>query len=188
MRALQPVSPVEARALGRTCRIIRAGLVSMAVATALACGDGDRRREADRAAPETAGVAVEPSVVPASEAPSAGSIAEQGLEAVSAGGRYRIGIRPEIGRASIGELHAWVVEVSLPDGRAADVRELRFDGGMPQHGHGFDSAPRVTARLGPAVFRVDGVRFSMAGDWTIRVDIAEAGGVDSATFVFAVGP
>ncbi len=160
----------------------------MAVATLLACGDGGRSREADRSAAPTADAAAEASIAPASEAPVAGAIEEQGLEAVSAGGRYRIGIRPELGAASIGVLHAWRVDVSLPDGRATEVRELRFDGGMPQHGHGFETAPRVTARLGPAAFRVDGVRFSMAGDWTIRVDVAGAVGVDSASFVVDVGP
>lgn len=188
MRALQPSPPITARPLARPRLIMCTCLMVIVVATSLACGDGDRRRETDRTAPATAGAVAGPSAAPASEAPAAESISEQGLEAVSAGGRYRVGIRPEIGRASIGVLHAWVVEVSLPDGRAADVRELRFDGGMPQHGHGFETVPRVTARLGPAVFRVDGVRFSMAGDWAIRVDIAGAGGVDSASFVVVVGP
>ncbi len=188
MHAFRPIFSIEARTRVCTRRIIRAGLMLMAATTALACGDRDRNRDADRSASPPAAAAADASLAPSPEAPAAGSIAAQGLEAVSADGRYRIGIRPEMGRASIGVLHAWVVDVSLPDGRATDVRELRFDGGMPQHGHGFETAPRVTARLGPAAFRVDGVRFSMAGDWTIRVDVAGAGGVDSASFVVDVGP
>ncbi|MEZ4356997.1 MAG: hypothetical protein R3F16_25430 [Myxococcota bacterium] len=183
MRLLQALAPIEAFAC--LLRIIRAGLMMIVVAIPLACSDADRRRENDRSATPKAGATAG---APAPEAPTAGETADPGLEAVSTRGRYRIGIRPEIGRASIGVLHAWLVDVSLADGRAADVRDLRFDGGMPQHGHGFETAPRVTGRLGPSTFRVDGVRFSMAGDWTIRIDVAGADGNDSASFVVDVGP
>lgn len=124
----------------------------------------------------------------ASAAPSASASAEGAWRATSAAGRFRIVIRPEAGRVPIGPLHAWIVSVETPDGRPADVRQLVFDGGMPQHGHGFDTKPQVTDQLGPGVFRVDGVRFHMAGRWQIRVDAAADGAADVALFDVDVEP
>ena len=59
---------------------------------------------------------------------------------------------------------------------------------MPQHGHGFDTQPQVTDQLGPGVFRVDGVRFHMAGSWRIRIDVAGDGVADFASFDVEVKP
>lgn len=111
------------------------------------------------------------------------------FEATSLAGRFRIAIRPEAGPRPIGELHAWLVEVKQADGRAVELRQLSFDGGMPQHAHGFETSPRVTEALGPGVYRVDGVRFHMAGAWKIRVDVLAADGPpDVAWFDVAIGP
>ena len=59
---------------------------------------------------------------------------------------------------------------------------------MPQHRHGFETDPRVTDALGDGLFRVDGVRFHMAGVWQLRVDVAGPEGVDFALFDVEVGP
>jgi hypothetical protein len=113
---------------------------------------------------------------------------EDAWQSPSAAGRFRITIRPEAGRIPIGPLHAWIVTVETPDGRPAEVRQLVFDGGMPQHGHGLETKPEVTDRLGPGVFRVDGVRFHMAGSWQIRIDVAGDGAADVALFDVEVRP
>lgn len=106
----------------------------------------------------------------------------------SASGRFRITIRPEAGQIPIGPLQAWIVSVEAPDGRPVEVRQLVFDGGMPQHGHGFETKPAVTDRLGEGVFRVDGIRFHMAGSWRIRIDVAGDGVADVAYFDIDVKP
>lgn len=110
------------------------------------------------------------------------------LRTATQAGRFVITIRPEPARIPIGPLHAWIVEVTTPDGRPAAIRQLVFDGGMPQHGHGFETAPQVTGALGDGIVRVDGVRFHMAGDWKLRVDVAEAGSADVAYFDVTVVP
>lgn len=109
-------------------------------------------------------------------------------EAMTRAGRFRVTIRPEQGAAPLGRIHPWLVEVVRPDGEPAAVRQLVFDGGMPQHGHGFETSPRVTDELAPGVFRVDGIRFHMAGRWQIRVDVATTGVADVAVFEVEVGP
>jgi hypothetical protein len=111
-----------------------------------------------------------------------------GWQARSQAGLYRISIRPEQGAARIGALHSWLVEVASRSGAPVAPTQLVFDGGMPQHRHGFETSPRVTDVLGDGVFRVDGVRFQMPGTWTLRVDVAAADGIDFALFEVEVGP
>ncbi|MEZ4330290.1 MAG: FixH family protein [Myxococcota bacterium] len=141
-----------------------ARLLALAVVALAACGS-----EAER-----------PAAAPAAPATTTQSLPDGGLRAITQAGRFVITVRPEAGSIPIGPLHAWIVTVTRPDGRPAAVRQLVFDGGMPQHGHGFETAPQVTAALGEGVFRVDGVRFHMAGAWKLRIDVAEAGSADVA--------
>jgi len=68
------------------------------------------------------------------------------------------------------------------DGRAVDGASLTIDGGMPQHGHGLPTRPRVTRSLGEGTYAIEGVRFNMGGWWEFKVAIAAAGGVDTVTF------
>jgi hypothetical protein len=104
------------------------------------------------------------------------------------GGRYLVTIRPEHGRLRIGALDPWLVQVTSRTGAPVHPLQIFFDGGMPQHRHGFESKPRVTDDLGGGLIRVDGVRFQMAGAWLIRVDVAAAEGADVALFALEVGP
>ena len=123
------------------------------------------------------GVRVDASSAGANESPRAGR-----LSRASRAGRYHVSIRPEREPAAIGPLHAWIVEVQRPDGAPAEVHQLVFDGGMPAHDHGFETRPTVTDVLGPGIFRVDGVRFHMAGEWTIQVRLLGPAGADDAIF------
>ena len=168
---------VGARELGSACRhggLRRAiaGLNALSAVGLAACGTEAERADAPPSAPAKA-----TRILP-----------DGRLRAATQAGRFVITVRPEAGRIPIGPLHAWIVEVTTPDGRPAAIRQLVFDGGMPQHGHGFETAPQVTAALGEGVFRVDGVRFHMAGAWKLRVDVAEAGSADVAYLDVDVAP
>jgi hypothetical protein len=68
------------------------------------------------------------------------------------------------------------------DGRAVDEAQIAIDGGMPQHGHGLPTRPRVTRSLGDGMYEVEGVRFNMGGWWEFRLAIAGPGGSDTITF------
>ncbi len=109
-------------------------------------------------------------------------------QARSQAGLYRITIRPEQAGPRIGSLHAWIVAVESDAGSPVEAARLAFDGGMPEHGHGFETRPRITDALGDGLYRVDGIRFSMTGLWRLRVDVAAAEGVDFASFDVEVGP
>lgn len=138
--------------------------------------------------PLEAGPAQTPSDAISAPARANDSSREEVLARTTRSGRYRVSIRPERPPAAIGPLHAWIVEVQRPEGGPVDVHQLLFDGGMPAHGHGFETSPRVTDVLGPGVFRVDGVRFHMAGDWTIQVRLLGVDGPDDAVFEVEILP
>lgn len=80
------------------------------------------------------------------------------------------------------------VQVALKDakGQAVDGASITVDGGMPQHGHGLPTQPRVTKALGGGVYVVEGVRFNMGGWWEFKLAIAGNAGTDTVTFNLAL--
>lgn len=65
-----------------------------------------------------------------------------------------------------------------PLGHAA----IAVDGGMPQHGHGLPTRPRVTKNLGGGYYEVSGLRFNMGGWWELKLTITTPAGTDTVTF------
>jgi hypothetical protein len=80
------------------------------------------------------------------------------------------------------------IKVALKDagGHAVDGAAITIDGGMPQHGHGLPTRPRVTTSLGDGVYVIEGVRFNMGGWWEFKVAIQSAAGTDLVTFNLAL--
>jgi hypothetical protein len=74
------------------------------------------------------------------------------------------------------------VTVRDTEGRAIDEAQISVDGGMPQHGHGLRTRPRVTRNLGDGIYEIEGVRFNMGGWWEFKLAIAGARGADIVTF------
>jgi hypothetical protein len=103
-------------------------------------------------------------------------------------GLYRVSLRPAEGEIPIGRIHDWIVSLEDSDGRPVEPTALSVDGGMPQHGHGFVTAPRVTRKLAPGTFLVEGVKFHMAGTWTLNLGISAAAGRDVMSLTVEVGP
>lgn len=80
------------------------------------------------------------------------------------------------------------VQVALTDakGQAVDGAVITVDGGMPQHGHGLPTQPRVTKALGNGEYVIEGVRFNMRGWWELELAIAGKEGTDTVTFNLAL--
>jgi hypothetical protein len=74
------------------------------------------------------------------------------------------------------------VVVRDADGRAIDEARISVDGGMPQHGHGLPTRPRVTRSLGEGVYEIEGVRFNMGGWWEFTLAVDGCLGADTVTF------
>jgi YtkA-like len=76
------------------------------------------------------------------------------------------------------------VRLAIVDGkgRAVEGATLAIDGGMPEHGHGLPTRPRMMRTLGAGTYEIEGVRFNMGGWWEFKVTITSERGADTVTF------
>jgi hypothetical protein len=77
----------------------------------------------------------------------------------------------------VNAFHTWTITVTDADGKPVNNAEISVDGGMPAHGHGLPTQPQVTKNLGDGKYLVEGVKFSMPGDWEMKFTI-KAGGME----------
>ena len=75
----------------------------------------------------------------------------------SEGGLYRGTIRPQVDPIPQGQLHRWTLHLETAAGAPVDSAAIAVDGGMPQHGHGLPTRPRVTRPLGNGDHLVEGM-------------------------------
>ncbi len=105
----------------------------------------------------------------------------------SAHGLYLVTLQPPAGAIGINRIHSWQLRIAAADGSAVSNAVVAFDGGMPQHHHGFPTSPRISAQPGEGAYRIDGVKFSMSGWWEIKLAIEGARGSDTVTFNTVLG-
>ena len=72
--------------------------------------------------------------------------------------------------------------VADKSGQPVTGASITVDGGMPQHGHGLPTRPRVTKDLGSGAYEISGVRFNMGGWWELELTITTPAGTDTVTF------
>jgi len=102
---------------------------------------------------------------------------------LSEGGRYRATIRPQGDTIPQGRLHRWTLQLETAAGAPVERATITVDGGMPQHGHGLPTKPRVTRHLGNGEHAVEGMKFNMGGWWVVKFRVAAEGtGSDSLVF------
>ena len=99
----------------------------------------------------------------------------------SAGGRYVATLEPAR-PLHPRQMQTVRVTVRDGDGLAIDEAQISIDGGMPQHGHGLPTRPRVTRNFGDGIYEIEGVRFNMGGWWEFKLAIAGSRGADVITF------
>jgi hypothetical protein len=99
----------------------------------------------------------------------------------SEAGLYRMTFAP-VDSIRVGRMHAWRLHLEAADGRAVDRAAIVVRGGMPQHGHGLPTKPRVTRALGGGDYLVEGMKFTMGGWWTVSFGVRAPAGADSVTF------
>lgn len=78
------------------------------------------------------------------------------------------------------------VEITDAAGSPVDNATIGIDGGMPEHGHGLPTRPRVTRALGHGLYEIEGVRFNMRGWWEFKLAITAPSGTDVVTFNLAL--
>jgi hypothetical protein len=99
----------------------------------------------------------------------------------SVGGRYTAVLQPSQPLRPR-QMQTVMVVVTDSDGHTVDGATIAVDGGMPQHGHGLPTEPRVTRNLGNGAYEISGVRFNMGGWWEFSLDITSSAGSDKVTF------
>ena len=99
----------------------------------------------------------------------------------SVSGVYTASIIPN-GELAVRKLQTVRVAVADSAGSPVDGATIVVDGGMPQHGHGLPTQPRVTRSLGNGEYLVEGLRFNMGGWWVLHFDVAGNVGRDTITF------
>ena len=95
---------------------------------------------------------------------------------------FQVTISSNLDPLSLNEIHSWTVHVETADGEAVENAEIAVDGGMPDHNHGFPTAPEITEEIGGGEYLLEGVKFSMAGWWELKLDITAGEQSDSVTF------
>ncbi|MDN5927360.1 MAG: FixH family protein [Hyphomicrobiales bacterium] len=104
------------------------------------------------------------------------------LSKKSATGLYSVSLTPEQAPSREGALQSFILTVKMADGTPVDVLRIAVGGGMPRHGHGLPVEPRVGAALGNGKYRIEGVKFSMAGWWQLKFTIDAPPGRDDVEF------
>lgn len=103
----------------------------------------------------------------------------------SAEGHYVARVEPRE-TIRINRLHSWHLELRDREGNGVVGATIEVDGGMPQHGHGLPTRPRVTKELNDGRYEVDGMRFNMGGWWVVTFRITGPAGTDTVTFNLAL--
>lgn len=113
---------------------------------------------------------------------SSGSTAHWQLQQTSDGGHYQASLQcaavPTVGAFQPCHLHL-TSEQPLP----TDL-QIAVDGGMPAHGHGLPTAPQAVATDKAGVFRIDGLKYSMPGEWVVGFLLHTAQTQDKVVFRF----
>lgn len=104
------------------------------------------------------------------------------LQHPSQHGKFLVRMEPPATGPAVNQMHAWQVRLAAPDGTPVSQAKVSFAGGMPQHGHGFPTQPRVTRELSPGVYALEGMKFSMTGWWDMRLAIQAGDTSDTAVF------
>jgi hypothetical protein len=113
---------------------------------------------------------------------SSGSAQDVSVLRTSDNGMYNVSYTSDLDPAAINQIHAWVLHIETADGQPVEQAEVRVQGAMPDHGHGLPTAPKMTEELGGGDYRVEGIKYSMPGWWTMTFEITAAGQSDSVTF------
>jgi hypothetical protein len=104
----------------------------------------------------------------------------------SANGLYTVAL---VGADSLRPRKMYTLQAKVTEtatGQALTEAAIAVDGGMPQHGHGLPTRPRVTKNLGNGSYEISGLRFNMGGWWELKLTVTGPAGTDTVTFNLSV--
>jgi hypothetical protein len=86
----------------------------------------------------------------------------------------------------INQYHNWIIGLSDTDGKPVYPAAFAIAGGMPEHGHGLPTQPQVTRHLGDGEYLLEGIKFTMDGEWVFQFQILSGDLQDAAEITFNV--
>jgi len=98
---------------------------------------------------------------------------------VSKRGLFTVSYESALQPIEINRIHQWVLHIESESGELVTGANIEVTGGMPAHDHGLPTRPRVTTELEDGNYRLDGMRFHMAGDWELTISIVADGKTDT---------
>jgi len=107
---------------------------------------------------------------------------DRSLDKLSKNGLFRVRLKSTLDPIPINQIYSWSLNITDASGQPVSDAVVQFDGGMPEHGHGLPTAPKVEAGSAPGEYVIRGVKFSMTGWWELRLAISAKGQSDTATF------
>ena len=99
---------------------------------------------------------------------------------------FKVSYKTDPADVKVNTMQKWTVSVQDADGKPVKNAEIAVDGSMPAHGHGMPTQPKVTKNLGDGSYIVEGIKFSMLGDWVMKFTIKADSKTDSVSFKVAV--
>ncbi len=88
---------------------------------------------------------------------------------VSDTGNVRVYLTPLVKEVPLRKFHTWAVRIEAVDGTPLAVTRVMVDGGMPDHGHGLPTKPRVIKSKAVGEFLIEGLKFHMPGLWNLDI-------------------
>lgn len=110
------------------------------------------------------------------------------LEHASEHRLFLVELEPPAVAPTVNRIHSWQIRVRDAGGTPVRNARITVDGGMPQHGHGFPTRPRVTREIGEGIYLLEGMKFNMTGWWEIRLQLDTQHASDTVTFNTVLGP
>lgn len=96
--------------------------------------------------------------------------------------KFIVAIHPLMEPIAINKIHSWRIKLTTATGQAVEKAIFYVGGGMPDHGHGFPTRPRVTEQTVAGEYLLEGMKFSMQGRWEIKLGIQVGELFDLVTF------
>ena len=106
---------------------------------------------------------------------------------ISQKGIYWLTLFPASGEIPMRRLHFWHLHIENSLGAPVLGAHVQIDGGMPSHGHGLPSVPRVRELPGEGNYMIEGMKFTMGGEWQLRLVIIHKQ-ADRANILFTLNP
>ena len=100
---------------------------------------------------------------------------------------FVVELEPPATPPTVNRIHSWRVRLTDAQGVPVTQARIAVDGGMPQHGHGFPTQPRVTRELEAGTYLLEGMKFNMTGWWEIRLTVNAPQASDTVTFNTVLG-